>query len=97
MNKVIASSFQALYGHSCWGLDFKHSLLSLNFGKPSLRVREPFKTNSKYEAVRRIAARRSVTVRGEWWLWMYCCYWRLASEGHPLPQRPTVVRREPPL
>jgi hypothetical protein len=26
-----------------------------------------------------MASRRRVTVRGEWWLWIYCCYWRLTS------------------
>lgn len=83
--KVIDGCFQPLYGEPCWGLRYDRNLnLSMNFGKPSLSVREPFKAESKDEAIRRLAARRLVTVRGEWWLWIYCCYWRLTSDGLPL-------------
>jgi hypothetical protein len=84
-SKAIERSIQSLYGHPCWGLLFDRQLnLSMNFGKPSLHVREPFSTESKSEAVRRIASRRRVTVRGEWWLWIYCCYWRLTFNDHQL-------------
>jgi hypothetical protein len=51
----------------------------MNFGTPSLQVREPFSTDSKSDAVQRMASRRRVTIRGEWWLWIYCCHWRLTS------------------
>src|SRR5438309_752959 len=79
---AIARSFQPLYGQPCWGLHYDRTLnLSMNFGKPALRIREPFNTDSKSEALRRMAARRLVTVRGEWWLWIYCCYWQLVSNG----------------
>jgi hypothetical protein len=65
----------------------------MNFGKPSIRVREPFNTNSKSKAVQRMAARRSVTVRGEWWLWIYCCYWRLTSDSLELATGSSSSRR----
>ena len=79
--KVIEKSFQALYGQPCWGLHYDRQLnLSMNFGKPSLRVREPYRSKSKSAVVRRLAAERLATVRGEWWLWIYCCYWRLTSQ-----------------
>jgi len=79
--RVIEKAFQPLYGQSCWGLNYERQLnLSMNFGKPSLDVREPFKTDSKSEIAQRIAASRRVTVHGEWWLWITRCWWRLTSD-----------------
>ena len=92
--KIIEKSVQPIYGQPCWGLHYDRQLnLSMNFGKPSLRVREPYKTNAKTEVVRRLAARRQVTVRGEWWLWIYCCYWRLTSDGVELATGSSSFRR----
>jgi hypothetical protein len=92
--KVIVRAFQPLYGQPCWGLRHDRNLnLSMNFGKPSLHVREPFNTNSKSEAVRRLAGRRRVTVRGKWWLWFFCCYWRLSSDGLQLATGSSSFRR----
>jgi len=55
--KVIHRSFQPLYGQPCWGLSHaRYVNLSMNFGKPSLQVREPYNTDSKSEVVRRTAA-----------------------------------------
>jgi hypothetical protein len=83
--KFIKRSFQPLYGQPCWGLNYDRYLnLSMNFGKPSLCVQEPFNTNSQSEVVQRLAARRLVTVRGKWWLWICYCSWRLTSSGLPL-------------
>lgn len=92
--KVIDRWFQHLYGQPCWGLRFgRHVNLSMNFGKPSLQIREPYQTASKSDAVRRMAARRLVTVRGEWWLWVFCCYWRLTVDGLPLATGSSSFRR----
>jgi hypothetical protein len=86
--------FQPLLGQPCWGLHYERNLnLSMNFGKPSLRVREPFSTGSKSEAVRRMATGRRVTVRGQWWLWIYCCYWRLTWNGLELATGSSSFRR----
>jgi hypothetical protein len=69
----------------CWGLHFDKQLnLSFNFGKPSLRVREPLKTRSKSPRVQLLASTRNVTVKGKWWLWLYCCRWRLSRHGELL-------------
>jgi len=65
----------------------------MNFGKPSLEVREPFKTDSKSEFVQRVAAARRVTVHGEWWLWIYCCYWRLTLDGVGMATGSSSFRR----
>jgi hypothetical protein len=92
--KAFERSLQPLYGHPCWGLRYDRSLnLSINFGRPSLHVREPFGTDSTSEAVRRMASRRRVTVRGEWWLWIYCAYWRLASGDLLLATGSSSLRR----
>lgn len=92
--KTIDRSFQSIYGHPCWGLHFDRRVnLSMNFGKPSLNIRQPFRTDSTSEAVRRMASRRRVTVRGEWWLWMYCCFWRLTSNDLPLATSSSSLRR----
>jgi hypothetical protein len=82
---IISKSFQRFLGQPCWGLHHDRQLnLSMNVGKPSVRVREPFITKSKSEAIKRWAARRNVWIRGQWWLWVFCSYWRLSSKGHLL-------------
>ena len=92
--KAIDKSFKQLYGRPCWGLHHHRSLnLSMNFGKPSLRVREPYNTESKSKAVQQLAARRLVKVRGEWWLWIYCCYWRLTLDSLELATGSSSSRR----
>jgi hypothetical protein len=81
-HQTISTTFWAVYGQPCWGLSYERQLnLSMNFGEPSLRVREPFHSNSKSESVRRHFSRRTVRVRGQWWLWIYLCRWRLSSGG----------------
>ena len=82
---VIPKTFEQLYGQPCWGLHDDSQLnLSINFGQPSLDIREPFQTSSNSEIVRRMAARRCVTVRGEWWLWFHSSYWRISSQNQRL-------------
>jgi len=93
--KVFFRAFQSLYGQPCWGLRHgRYSNLLMNFGRPSLHVREPFNTNSESEPVQRMAARRQVTVRGEWRLSLFCCYWRLSANGlHQLASGSSSFRR----
>jgi hypothetical protein len=92
--RMIDKSFQPLYGKPCWGLHYLRLLnLSMNFGKPSLHVREPYGTKSKDEVIQRSAARRLVTVRGQWWLWIYCSYWRLTSDGVLLATGASSLKR----
>ena len=80
--KIIDKTFRPLYGEPCWGVYYDRQLhLSMNFGEPSLEVREPFKTNTGSNLARRMAASRRITIRGEWWLWICCCYWRLTFDG----------------
>jgi hypothetical protein len=82
---IIENSFKPLYGEPCWDVNHERYLnLSMNFGRPRLRVREPYETTSKLERVRENAAQRIVTVRGQWWLWITSAYWRLTSHAASL-------------
>ncbi|TWT59110.1 hypothetical protein KOR42_24990 [Thalassoglobus neptunius] len=86
--------FRPLYGHPCWGIEYgRQTNLSINFGKPSLEIREPFVTESQSQVVRELASRRLVTVRGEWWLWLWCCYWKLTLNEETLATGSSSARR----
>ena len=79
---AIERIFAPIYGQPCWGVNYERYLnLSLNFGPPHLSVREPHSSAARSKVVRRKAARRLVTVRGRWWLWIYVSYWRLSYNG----------------
>lgn len=91
---VIDSSFRSLCGRPCWGVRYDRQLnLSLNFGKPSLDVREPYDSASPSDLIRQRASQRDITVRGQWWLWIYCCFWRLTSGDLDLATGSSSLRR----
>jgi len=91
---LLDKSFRVLLGKPCWGVQYDRQLnLSMHFGKPSLKIREPFETDSKSDLVRRMASRRRVTVRGQWWLWIHCCHWRLTSGDVVLATGASSFRR----
>lgn len=73
-------ALRRVFGKPCWGVQFGFLNLSMNFGKPSLQVDEP-KTvaPTRSQRVREIFAQRRVTVRGQWWLWLQSCTWKLTS------------------
>jgi hypothetical protein len=78
---IINMSFEPLHGQPCWGLEFgRYTNLSMNFGQPSLHFRERYQTRAKSQKVREMAASRQVAVRGQWWLWLEYCRWRLISD-----------------
>jgi hypothetical protein len=51
--------------------------LDLNFGAARLLIREPKQSDSPHPKVRALAARRQVTLRGEYWLWIYLARWKI--------------------
>jgi len=82
MHKLIESTFRKLCGHPCWQVHHDPQFhLSLNFGRPSLDIREPIPPASKGPVDQTLAATRRVTVRGEWWLWIYECHWKLSLDS----------------
>lgn len=92
--RILKTSFQSLYGKPCWGVRHDRQLnLSMNFGTPSLDIREPYVTKFESEAAKSMASRRNVTVRGEWWLWIYCSYWRLTSDNRRLATGSSSARQ----
>ena len=69
-------AFRRLYGLPCWDVERGHgSFLTFEFGRPHLRIREPYESTAQSNRVRKSAARRHVYVRGDWHLWIYCCNW----------------------
>jgi hypothetical protein len=66
-------AYQVKQGHG--------SFLTMEFGSPSLVVHEPKEPKPEMsERVNQSRARRLVTVRGEWHLWIYCCQWEILQE-----------------
>jgi hypothetical protein len=85
MNDPITTSFTPLIGLPCWRVERgQDSILSFQFGAPSLLVREPYASTSSSINVRRIAARRIVKPVGEWHLFVFCCHWRVTASGEPV-------------
>jgi hypothetical protein len=93
---VIDRVFRRVYGQLCWGSHYDPLVnLSLSFGQPSLEiVMEPRKSRARSEAVKRLAARRLVSVKGRWWLWVYQAYWSISSKGERLASSSSSVCRK---
>jgi hypothetical protein len=67
---IFKKIFESLFGKPAWQVEPGHgSFLTMNFGDPYLDIAEPTKRYNK----------RSIYVRGEWYLWLYCCDWIVYS------------------
>lgn len=85
MNDAITTAFTPLIGLPCWRVERgQGSILSFEFGAPSLMVREPYASTSSSAKVRQLAARRLIKPIGEWNLFVFCCHWRVTVSGEPL-------------
>src|SRR5688572_1134950 len=82
MNQI-ESSFTRLGGERCWGVKRGYgSFLTLEFGSAHLVIREPRAPDGDVSrSIRELFARRLVRARGRWHLWIYCCDWRVSSNG----------------
>lgn len=80
---VLEDIFSPIYGKPCWNVEQGYaSFLTLEFGEPQLRVKEPRKASKQApESVKRRWARRFVYVRGQWHLWLYACNWKIIILG----------------
>ena len=74
--------FGPLLGLPCWGVNWEPQLnLSMNFGKPHLNIMEPRRIETDSKRLRLMYAHRKVTVRGDWWLWLFVSRWKLSISG----------------
>jgi hypothetical protein len=75
--------FGELYGEPCWNVKPGYgSFFTLEFGKPHLDIHEPtVASKDASRKVRRLLARRSVFVHGEWHLRIASCSWEVLSNG----------------
>ena len=79
-------SVKKLIGKLCWKIEWSSiTNLSLDFGKPAIRVlREPMNTKSCNKEVRRIASQRLVANFGAWRIWIFHSHWRIVRSGNVL-------------
>jgi len=79
---MIEKHLRALTKHPCWGVHLEPQVnMSMSFGAPRLVIREPRVSRAKSAKVRRLFAHRLVSIRGRWWLWLYCSRWTLSVTG----------------
>jgi len=74
--------FHRLYGQPCWNARSGYgSFMTMEFGKPFLQISEPrLPATPTAPGEAESQARRVVTVRGQWHLWIHSCAWQ-ASTG----------------
>lgn len=78
--KEVHKAFEPLKGLPCWNVKPGYgSFLTLEFGEPELHIREPIDAPKCRPKVRKLLARRSVVVHGQWHLWIYCCEWEVVT------------------
>ncbi|MCB1593066.1 MAG: hypothetical protein KDI90_11515 [Alphaproteobacteria bacterium] len=86
IEQQLRNDLQKLSGLCCWDLqNLEHSWISFNFGAPRLEIREPkdaeFLANVKSERSKQRFSLRQVRVRGDFWIWIDCCYWEILFRG----------------
>ena len=79
----IQVAFGPVLGSPCWNVKpGQGAFITLEFGQPQIDFREPREaTHAKSPRIKKLYARRGVTLRGEWHLWIYCCYWNFFLNG----------------
>jgi hypothetical protein len=89
---ALRQAFEPLFGLPAWQVRRGHgSFLTLEFGAPYLRIREPIApTSTVDEKVATLLKRRKITPRGAWHLWIYCCHWRVLVSGKEIANSDAV-------
>ncbi|MBA3811806.1 MAG: hypothetical protein H0X27_09255 [Caulobacteraceae bacterium] len=83
LSNPLCRVFAPMIGLPAWRVHHGFgSFLTLEFGQPHLKIYEPIVASAKAcDRVRQQLARRRITPTGEWHLWIYCCHWRMLSDG----------------
>jgi hypothetical protein len=86
IDPIFERAFKKLYGRPCWGVEnYVGSDIVFEFGEPHLEIREPTAVSpDASRRVRDLFARRWVTVRGQWHLWIWMCDWEIFHKGRRL-------------
>jgi hypothetical protein len=82
----LCRTFAPLIGLPAWCVRKGYgNCLTLEFGGPHLAIREPIVASpGASERVRAALRRRTVIPHGDWHLWIWCCHWRVLSNGTEL-------------
>jgi hypothetical protein len=74
---IFQKVFRRVYGLPGWRVSPGWgSFLTFEFGEPHLDIREPSVPKGNVsEKVRKLLARRHVSIKGDWHLWINCCEW----------------------
>ena len=83
-------------GQLCWGIHWQRlTNLSMEFGIPHLEiVHEPYQSFARTRAVRQLATRRLVSIRGNWRLLVNLAYWRILRKGRCLASSGSSAREK---
>jgi hypothetical protein len=87
-------SVSKLLGRACWQVRWgRVTGLDISFGRPTLKVREPLKSNAKSPRVRRAFSYREVSIGGQWWLWVTTPRWSLSlRDADPVTSATSIGR-----
>lgn len=72
----------SLKGQICWSASNGYgSFITLYFGEPSLRIREPIPViHSTSPKIKKQLSRKRVYLEGQWHIWIYMCSWKLKDK-----------------
>lgn len=92
---IVESEFQELYGVVCWEVKWDGNLnLSMNFGQPSLSIREPKAVRSNSKKVGDSFKYRHVAIHGEWFFWILSGYWKVSIKDFDEVTSATSYKRK---
>ena len=78
LTPTLTTILRPLIGLPCWQVQWDaNTNLAMNFGEPSLAIREPKQSLAESPRVRELFSYRHITVRGAWFLWIVHAYWKL--------------------
>ena len=78
MFRSLTDFFNDLIGVPCWHVKQGYgSFLTLEFGLPHQEISKIMKTKSSVIPTKH---HRTVSIHGDWHLWIYCCGWRIYQE-----------------